>query len=147
MKINWSQHIHSGWRRILGLSLIIFGLLSSVYYYMDMHFIAQSNNQSLVMADRPSPSPSVFATVLSMRSSASPNTTPMASAEPNATSKIKLTTATQTELESLPLIGPAKAKAILAYRELHGFKTVSDLQKVKGIGAKTMEKLKPLIEL
>ncbi|HKJ22320.1 MAG TPA: helix-hairpin-helix domain-containing protein [Gammaproteobacteria bacterium] len=37
-------------------------------------------------------------------------------------------------------IGPSKAKAIIAYRELHGpFKSVDDLQSVKGIGAKTVE--------
>ena len=36
-------------------------------------------------------------------------------------------------------IGPAKAKAIVAYREQHGpFKSVDDLLQVKGIGEKTL---------
>lgn len=37
-------------------------------------------------------------------------------------------------------IGPAKAKAIVEYREKNGaFKNVDDLLKVKGIGAKMLE--------
>ena len=37
-------------------------------------------------------------------------------------------------------IGPAKAEAIVAYREKHGpFKSVDDLVMVKGIGEKTVE--------
>jgi competence protein ComEA len=38
-------------------------------------------------------------------------------------------------------IGPAKAKAIVEYREAHGpFKTVDDLLQIKGIGAATLDK-------
>jgi len=45
--------------------------------------------------------------------------------------------------EKLSGIGPAKAKAILIYRELHGpFKTVDELIKVKGIGPRTLEKIR-----
>ena len=48
-----------------------------------------------------------------------------------------------TELEALPGIGPAKAKAIVAYRQQNGqFKTVEDLKKVKGIGEGIFSKLK-----
>nr|MBA3493967.1 helix-hairpin-helix domain-containing protein [Gammaproteobacteria bacterium] len=37
-------------------------------------------------------------------------------------------------------IGPAKAEAIVAYREKHGpFKSVDDLVMVQGIGEKTVE--------
>lgn len=46
-------------------------------------------------------------------------------------------------LTTLPGIGETKAKAIVEYREKNGpFKTVQDLDKVKGIGPKMMEKLK-----
>lgn len=46
-------------------------------------------------------------------------------------------------LKNLPGIGETKAKAIVEYREKNGpFKTVQDLDKVKGIGPKMMEKLK-----
>ncbi|HYE63358.1 MAG TPA: helix-hairpin-helix domain-containing protein [Phycisphaerales bacterium] len=60
--------------------------------------------------------------------------------------KININTATQAELELLPRVGPATAKAIISYRSLHGpFRTVQDLDKVKGIGPKTLEKLAPLV--
>ena len=37
-------------------------------------------------------------------------------------------------------VGPAKAKAIIEYREKHGpFKTADDLSLVKGIGDRTVE--------
>jgi competence protein ComEA len=60
--------------------------------------------------------------------------------------KININKATQSELELLPRVGPATAKAILAYRALHGpFRSVHELDKVKGIGPKTLEKLAPLV--
>ena len=38
-------------------------------------------------------------------------------------------------------VGPDKAEAIIAYRDIHGpFKTVDELAKVKGIGEKTVDR-------
>lgn len=46
------------------------------------------------------------------------------------------------QLTSLKGIGPKKAEAIIAYRTAHGaFKSVDDLAKVKGIGAKALARL------
>ena len=60
--------------------------------------------------------------------------------------KIDLNTATQAQLESLPLVGPSMAKRIIEYRAANGpFKSVADLDKVKGIGEKTLAKLMPLV--
>jgi competence protein ComEA len=60
--------------------------------------------------------------------------------------KININTATQEELESLPMIGPALAKQIIAYRTAHGpFKKIEDIVDVPGIGPKTFEVIKDLI--
>ena len=61
---------------------------------------------------------------------------------------ININTADIKELEKLPRIGPATAKKILALREEKGgFKKAEDLLEVKGIGPKTLEKIKPFVIL
>jgi len=60
--------------------------------------------------------------------------------------RINVNTAPSSELVVLPGIGPKKAEAIVLYREANGpFATVDDLIQVKGIGPKTLEKLRPLV--
>ena len=55
---------------------------------------------------------------------------------------VNINTADQKTLASLPGIGTTKAEAIVQYRKTNGeFKTIEELAKVKGIGAKTVEKL------
>lgn len=61
-----------------------------------------------------------------------------------ACAAVDLNSATAAELDAVKGIGPAKAKAIIDYREKNGpFKSVDDLKGVKGFGAKTIEKLRP----
>lgn len=56
---------------------------------------------------------------------------------------VDLNKATQSELESIKGIGPAKAKAIVMHREKNGaFKNVDDLAQVKGFGKASALKLK-----
>ncbi len=62
-----------------------------------------------------------------------------------AAEKININTATVEELETLPRIGAKTAAAIVEYRKAHPFKTVDGLTEVKGIGEKTLEKLRPLV--
>lgn len=60
--------------------------------------------------------------------------------------KIDVNKATPAELELLPGIGPALAKRIIDYRTQHGaFQSVDELDKVKGIGPKVLERLRPLV--
>lgn len=55
---------------------------------------------------------------------------------------VNINTASQSELESLQGIGPAKAKAIIEYREKNGsFASIDDLGKVSGIGSGTIKQL------
>lgn len=61
-----------------------------------------------------------------------------------ADAAVNINTANQAELESLPGIGPVKAKAILDYRKKHGgFKSVEELTKVDGIGPVTLKNARP----
>ena len=48
-------------------------------------------------------------------------------------------------LEVLPGIGPARARAIVRERERGPFRTVADLQRVHGIGPRTIERLAGLV--
>ncbi len=72
---------------------------------------------------------------------------PMALAPASSEGVVNLNEANPDELERLPGIGPAKAKAIAEYRRSHPFKKTEELTKVKGIGKKTMAKLRPYITL
>jgi len=56
---------------------------------------------------------------------------------------LNVNTATQSELEGVKGLGPEKAKAIIAYREANGnFKHLEDLDKVKGFGKASIDKLR-----
>lgn len=73
--------------------------------------------------------------------SATPGSTPGAPA-----ALLNLNTATETELDTLPGVGPVTAQAILAWRTEHGsFSSVDELLEVSGIGEVTLEDLRPLV--
>ncbi|MGM8871260.1 ComEA family DNA-binding protein [Psychrobacter sp. 2Y5] len=55
-------------------------------------------------------------------------------------SVVNINSASEGELVTLDGIGSSKAQEIILYREMFGaFKSVDELEKVKGIGAKTIE--------
>ncbi|HEY9194443.1 MAG TPA: helix-hairpin-helix domain-containing protein [Methyloversatilis sp.] len=64
----------------------------------------------------------------------------------SALAVIDLNSASASELDGLPGIGPGRAQAIVDYRQAHGpFTSVDDLGKVKGIGDKTLAEVRPLV--
>lgn len=61
---------------------------------------------------------------------------------------VDLNLADQAALELVPGIGPVKAAAILAYRnEVGAFQSIDQLLEVTGIGAATLEALRPYVTL
>ncbi|MDP4083443.1 MAG: helix-hairpin-helix domain-containing protein [Bacillota bacterium] len=67
-------------------------------------------------------------------------------ANQTTSSKVNINKADESQLETLPGVGPSKAQAIISYREEKGFfKSVEDLKEITGIGDKTFEKLKESI--
>lgn len=61
----------------------------------------------------------------------------------DALGRLNINLAGVEELDSLPGIGPAKARAIVEDRSRNGrFQTVEELTRVKGIGPKMLEKIK-----
>ena len=66
---------------------------------------------------------------------------------PSTPELLNINTASAEELQTLPNIGARMAQRIVVYREQHGkFTDVDALQNVKGIGAKTLEKLRPFVD-
>ena len=65
-----------------------------------------------------------------------------------AQTQIDINTATSEQLQTLPGIGPAKASAIIEYREAHGaFARVDDITNVSGIGPATLDNIRPLVSV
>ena len=73
---------------------------------------------------------------------------PEREAPPSEGSGIDLNSANEAQLVTLPGIGKSKAQAIIAYRSSRGpFTSVDQLSGVKGIGGKTLERLRPLVRI
>ena len=65
---------------------------------------------------------------------------------PMSAGVVNINTADASQLALLPRVGEKAAQRIVEYRGEHGgFKKTSDLMQVKGIGAKTYERLSPYI--
>ena len=124
---------------------------------------APAATPTIIIKEVPAPAPPATAPAssggASSLSATSPSEIPFATTESGATSAnasveylrahpVDLNKATQSELEVLPGVGPKMAERILAYRaENSGFKSVEQLDEVKGIGEKRMATLKPLVKV
>ncbi len=96
----------------------------------------------------PPPSPRIDTDVRGMRI-ADPGTPALRrkpSGKPTPSQPIDLDSASEQEIESLPRIGPAFAKRIVASRDsLGAFGSLDGLKRVKGMGKATLELLAPLV--
>jgi competence protein ComEA len=96
------------------------------------------------------PDPAVVAAATS-RPSAAPSascqpTKPAAASAWTADGKLILNLAAVTDLQKLPRIGEKRAGAIVELRKKLGrFKRVRDLLRIRGIGYRLLQKLKPLV--
>lgn len=60
--------------------------------------------------------------------------------------KVNVNTASPEQLESLPGVGPATARAIIEYRKQNGgFHSVDELIEVRGIGPRKLEQIRPYV--
>jgi competence protein ComEA len=55
--------------------------------------------------------------------------------------------ASQDELRTIPGIGPVLSQRIMDQRAKSPFKSINDLRRVQGIGAKTLEKMRPYVTI
>ena len=68
------------------------------------------------------------------------------SSSPAFMGKVNVNTATSTQLEELPGIGPAIAASIVQHRRQQGrFRSVEDLDQVKGLGTKKLEAIRDYV--
>lgn len=70
-----------------------------------------------------------------------------ATAAPSAENPINVNTASREALKALPGIGPALSKRIMTYRANQSFQRVDELERVSGIGPKTLSSLQPMVRV
>lgn len=94
--------------------------------------------------DEPADTPPAGTGEATHRDTSEAGATPAAAAEkPGVAGILDINTATAAELELLPEIGPALAGRIVEYRKTSGpFRTVEGLTAVRGIGPRTLEKIR-----
>jgi competence protein ComEA len=73
---------------------------------------------------------------------------PAAGSSRPAYGSVSINQAGQSELERLPRVGPAIARRIIDYRnQIGGFRSIDELEQVKGIGPKTLAQIRPFVKL
>lgn len=90
--------------------------------------------------------PTVTRAALPAATAAAPGEPPRyattASIAPLISGRVDLNTATQEQLEALPKVGPSLALRIIQGRP---YRSVADLDRIKGVGAATLRTLSPLV--
>jgi competence ComEA-like helix-hairpin-helix protein len=109
----------------------------SIKRWLTIGLIAVSLLTSLVLLSRGIPK------IVTSRAPVTKHAHPLHRREKGSLS-ININTATIEELETLPGIGPAKARLIMTNRP---YQSVDDLAKLQGVGSKLTNDLRPLIKI
>ncbi len=117
------------------------------YYYIPAKVNQPTANIDLETTADVSPAPQFPEAATNRPTAESPGeTVESATHTGKPTGPLNLNTANQTELETLPDVGPVRARAIIAYREENGpFAAVEEITAVSGIGQGTLDNLQGLI--
>lgn len=95
-----------------------------------------------------SPAVSPAVTLAEAKAMMAPSTERMRSLRPPVAEQLDLNTATEQDLEALPGIGPVLAERIVEYRQSRGgFRDVTQLRHVKGIGKKKFERIRTIVRV
>lgn len=131
-------------------------LLVAVSSFLLGASVNQKSGTQTTTDQSPIPTQSVIGDISATLQSPAPAPSPAGQSSPGSdtvatpiiSGMVNINTATASELDTLPGIGPAYAKAIIDYRSQFGpYIRIEDIEKVKGIGPKTFEKLKSRITI
>ena len=138
--LNWRS---GGWRpMVLGASTESEGALKAEIDNLNQKVDDLNKKISELSQNAPSETVTTDTQTVAVKRTAS------GSSSSQPTGKVNINTASASQLDSLPGIGPAYAARIIEYRNTHGlFKSAEELKNVKGIGDKTFQKLQNLITL
>lgn len=66
---------------------------------------------------------------------------------PTVAGVVNINEASSEQLQLLPGVGPSRADAIVTFRKSHPFKRIEDLTRIKGIGRKSLLRLRALLSI
>ncbi len=104
-----------------------------------------------IIVGRTTPRPTTQTGTTLVNSAHPPADSPPSSGPPRPTAtpaKINLNTATESDLDALPGVGPVTAKAILTWRTRHGrFTSIDQLGEIQGIGHSRLNRLRDRVTI